>query len=105
MKPIAPKIGKLQLEFCSTHPIDSCPYFPDKPQVLPADEYMMRKELFPIARRRSTSTNVDSYADLLEIMQHIDSMKHVLPCDENDAAALANYDYALTYDEEHLFRC
>ena len=66
---------------------------------------MMKKELVPIARRRSPSTSVDPYVDLLQMMQHIDSMKHVLPCDENDAAALANYDYELNYDEEHLFRC
>ena len=47
----------------------------------------------------------DSHSALFQIINYIDFVKHVLPCNENDIENLSKYDYELNYDEEHLFRC
>ncbi len=47
----------------------------------------------------------DSYSTIFQVTNYVDSVKDLLPCDENDMTALSKYEYELSYDEEHLFRC
>ncbi|CAF3639781.1 unnamed protein product [Rotaria sordida] len=78
----------------------------------------MDKSFVPIARWRPKSTkndskkseclwinSIDPYLTLFEATNYVDSVKNVLPCNEDDAANFSKYEYELNYDEEHLFRC
>ncbi|CAF4354363.1 unnamed protein product, partial [Adineta steineri] len=86
--------------------------------ILQQNEKQMKKGFVPLARGRSQSTRLNheksqclcmncnnSYSTLFQTINNVDLIKNVLPCDENDITNISKYEYELSYDEEHLFRC
>ena len=47
----------------------------------------------------------DSYPYIFQAIDYVDTIDHVLPCDEYDRVKLSKYQFEFHYDEEHLFRC
>ncbi|CAF2928639.1 unnamed protein product [Rotaria sp. Silwood2] len=113
--------GLSTLTYCASADASQYPFekaSKEQQSSYPLDGNHLDKGFVPIARWRPKSTKhdnkkpeclwinpIDSYSTLFEATNYVDSVKNVLPCNEDETANFSKYEYELNYNEEHLFRC